>query len=93
MSAIPHQLRAGNGTTTREALGGQAISLAANRAGWKHPWQITPAWQAGAGHWAAVVKPGRILFEIEGLPESVAREAFTLASYKLPIRTKFIIRD
>ena len=58
MSAIPHQLRAGNGTTTREALGGQAISLAANRAGWKHPWQITPAWQAGAGHWAAVVKPG-----------------------------------
>jgi large subunit ribosomal protein L16 len=60
----------------------------------KHPAETRMGKGKGAPeHWAAVVKPGRILFEIEGLPESVAREAFTLASYKLPIRTKFIIRD
>ncbi len=44
-------------------------------------------------HYAAVVKPGRILFEIEGLPEVMAREAFLRAAHKLPIRTKFIARD
>jgi len=39
--------------------------------------------------WVAVVKPGRVLFEISGVTEEVAREAFRLASYKLPIKTKF----
>ncbi len=43
-------------------------------------------------HWVAVVKPGRVLFEMAGVPESVAKEALDLASYKLPIRTKFIKR-
>ena len=43
-------------------------------------------------HWAAVVKPGRILFEADGVPESVAREALTLAAQKLPIKTKFVVR-
>ncbi len=42
--------------------------------------------------WAAVVKPGRILFEADGVPESVAREAFELAAQKLPIKCKFIVR-
>ena len=42
--------------------------------------------------WVAVVKPGRILFEIEGVPEDLAKEALRLAAYKLPIRTKFIAR-
>lgn len=42
--------------------------------------------------WAARVQPGRILFEIEGVPESVAREAFDRASAKLPIKTKFVAR-
>lgn len=42
--------------------------------------------------WVAVVKPGRILFEIAGVSEEVAREAMRLASYKLPIKTKFITR-
>jgi large subunit ribosomal protein L16 len=42
--------------------------------------------------WAAVVEPGRILFECDGVPESVAREALTLAAQKLPIKTKFIVR-
>ena len=41
-------------------------------------------------HWVAVIKPGRIIFEVSGLPEEVAKEAFRLASYKLPIKTKFV---
>jgi large subunit ribosomal protein L16 len=43
-------------------------------------------------HWAAVVQPGRILFEADGVPEQVAKEAFELAAQKLPIRTKFVVR-
>jgi large subunit ribosomal protein L16 len=42
--------------------------------------------------WVAVVKPGRILFEIEGVKEDLAREAFRLAAHKLPIRTRFVKR-
>jgi large subunit ribosomal protein L16 len=44
-------------------------------------------------YWVAVVKPGRILYEMEGLTEDVAREAFRLAGNKLPIRTKMIKRE
>src|SRR3984893_1252286 len=43
-------------------------------------------------YWVAVVKPGRILYEMEGVPESVAREAMRLAAQKLPIKTKFVSR-
>ena len=43
--------------------------------------------------WVAVVKPGRVLFEIAGVPEATAREAMRLASFKLPIKTKFIARE
>lgn len=43
-------------------------------------------------HWAAVVQPGRILFEADGVSAQVAKEAFELAAQKLPIRTKFVIR-
>ena len=43
-------------------------------------------------HWIAVVKPGRILFEIGGVKEEAAREAMKLASHKLPISTKFILK-
>ncbi len=42
--------------------------------------------------WVAVVKPGKVLYEIEGVPESVAREAMRLASHKLPVATKFTKR-
>lgn len=42
--------------------------------------------------WAARVKPGRVIFELDGVPMDVAREAFSLASAKLPIPTKFIVR-
>jgi large subunit ribosomal protein L16 len=51
---------------------------------------------AGKGNvekWVAVVKPGKILFELAGVPEEVAREAMRLASHKLPIKTKFVKRD
>lgn len=43
--------------------------------------------------WVAVVKPGRILFELEGLPVAEARQAMTLAAHKLPIKTKFVVRE
>ena len=43
-------------------------------------------------HWVAVVKPGRVMFEIAGVPEDAAREAMNLASYKLPIKTQFVAR-
>ena len=43
-------------------------------------------------HWVAVVKRGRILFELGGVPEEYARQCFRLAAYKLPIRTKFVTR-
>ena len=42
--------------------------------------------------WAAIVQPGRILFECDGVPEQVAKEAFALAAQKLPILTKFVVR-
>ena len=44
-------------------------------------------------HWVAVVKPGRILFELRGVPEELARAAMRLAQHKLPIKTRFISRD
>jgi large subunit ribosomal protein L16 len=42
--------------------------------------------------WVAVVKPGRVLYEIKGVPEDKAREALRIASFKLPVKTRFIIR-
>jgi large subunit ribosomal protein L16 len=44
-------------------------------------------------HWVAVVKPGRMIFEISGVQEEAAREAMRLASHKLPIRTRFVSRQ
>ena len=44
-------------------------------------------------YWVAVVKPGRVLFEIKGVPEEAAREALRLAQHKLPIKTKFLKRE
>jgi len=44
-------------------------------------------------HWVTVVKPGRILFEIAGVSEEAARGAIRLASYKLPIGTKFVLKE
>ncbi|TFH66809.1 MAG: 50S ribosomal protein L16 [Gemmatimonadales bacterium] len=43
--------------------------------------------------WVAVVKPGRIMFELEGVPEDIARRAMELAAAKLPIKTRFVVRE
>ena len=43
--------------------------------------------------WVAVVKPGRVLYELEGVPEEVAKEAFRLAGHKLPVKTRFLRRE
>jgi len=43
-------------------------------------------------HWVAVVKPGKILFEVQGVEEELAKKALTLASHKLPVKTKFCSR-
>lgn len=44
-------------------------------------------------YWVAVVKPGRIMFEIAGVNEDVAREAIRLAQFKLPMKTRFVVRE
>jgi large subunit ribosomal protein L16 len=43
-------------------------------------------------HWVAVVKPGRVMFELSGVAEATAREAMRLAMHKLPIKTRFVVR-
>jgi large subunit ribosomal protein L16 len=43
--------------------------------------------------WVAVVKPGKIMFELAGVSEEIAREAMRLASHKLPVKTKFVKRE
>ena len=51
---------------------------------------------AGKGlvdHWVAVVKRGRILIEVDGVPEALAKDALRLAAYKLPLRTRFVSRE
>jgi len=60
----------------------------------KHPAETRMGKGKGAPeYWVAVVKPGRILFELEGLDVPTAKEVFTLAGHKLPIRTAFISRE
>ena len=59
----------------------------------KKPLEVRMGGGKGAvEEWVALVKPGRVLFEIAGVDEKVAREAFALASTKLPISTKFLAR-
>jgi len=60
----------------------------------KHPAETRMGKGKGApDHWAAVVRPGRVLFEVMGLTREEAVKALKMASYKLPIRTKFIARE
>lgn len=49
--------------------------------------------KGGVDHFVAAIKPGRILFEIDGVSESVAKEAMRLASHKLPVKTRFVKRE
>jgi large subunit ribosomal protein L16 len=44
-------------------------------------------------YWVAVVKPGRVMFELAGVPEELAREAMRRASHKLPVKTRFVMRE
>jgi large subunit ribosomal protein L16 len=51
---------------------------------------------AGKGapdYWVAVVKPGKILYEMRGVPETIARACMRIAAYKMPVKTKFLIRE
>ncbi|NNN06379.1 MAG: 50S ribosomal protein L16 [Elusimicrobia bacterium] len=60
----------------------------------KHPAETRMGKGKGApDHWAAVVRPGRMLFEVEGLTREEAQKALKMAAYKLPIKTKFIARE
>lgn len=47
--------------------------------------------KGGPEFWVAVVKPGRMLYEMSGVPEDIAREAFRLAMHKLPVKTRFVV--
>ena len=60
----------------------------------KHPAETRMGKGKGApDHWVVVIKPGRVLFEIEGISQQDAQKALASASYKLPIKTKFITRE
>ena len=49
--------------------------------------------KGGVEYWVAVVKPGRVMFEMAGVPEEIAREAMRLASHKLPVKCKFVRKE
>ena len=88
------------GRMTGKAMRGNTVShgeygLQALQPAWITSNQIEAA-RKGKGapeYWVAVVKPGRVMFEIAGVPEETAREAMRLAMHKLPIKCKFVKRD
>ncbi len=58
------------------------------------PAEVTMGGGKGApSHFVAVIRPGRILFEMSGVPVDVAREAMRLAQHKLPVKTKFVVKE
>ena len=57
----------------------------------KKPLEVRGKGKGAVEYWAAVVKPGKIMFEVGGVPLSVAKEALRLAAQKLPVKTKFIV--
>lgn len=75
--------------------GGQVwINIFPQKSVTKHPAEARMG--SGKGnveYWVAVVKPGRVLFEMAGVSEADAREAMRLAGYKLPIKTKFVVKE
>ncbi len=83
--AITHHLRRG---------GNVWIRIFPDKAVTKKPAETRMGGGKGAvDHWCAVVKPGRIMFEIAGVTEDVAKEAIRLASHKLPIDVKFVVKE
>ena len=75
--------------------GGKAwIKVFPDKAATKKPAETRMGSGKGAPeYWVAVVKPGRVLFEVAGVSEEMAREAMRLAAHKLPMKTKFIARE
>ena len=60
----------------------------------KKPLEVRMGSGKGApDHWVAVVQPGRVLFEMDGVSREVAQEAMRLAGHKLPIKTKFVVKE
>ena len=74
--------------------GGNAyIKIFPHKSVTKKPAEVRMGSGKGApDHWVAVVKPGRVMFEISGVSEEAAREAMRLASHKLPIKCKFVLK-
>ena len=90
------QIEAGRIAITRHMKrGGKVwIKIFPDKPVTKHPAGARMGSGKGAPeYWVAVVKPGRVLFEIAGVSEEVAREALRLASHKLPCKTKFVARE
>ena len=75
--------------------GGQVwIKIFPDRSGSKKPAEVRMGSGKGAPeYWVAVVKPGRVMFELSGVSEEVAREAMRLAMHKLPVRCKFVKKE
>ena len=70
------------------------IRIFPDKAVTKHPAETRMGKGTGApDHWVAVVKPGRMLFEVEGLDHATAKEAFIRAGHKLPIKTRLVCRE
>ena len=89
------QIEAGRIAITRHMKrGGKVwIRIFPHMARTKKPLEVRMGSGKGAPEgWVAVVKAGRVMFEIAGVSEEVAREAFRLASHKLPVKTKFVVR-
>ena len=83
--AITHHIRRGGNIWIR-VFPGKPVT--------KKPAETRQGGGKGApDHWVAVVKPGRILFEMAGVGQEVAKEAMRLASHKLPIATRFVVRN
>jgi large subunit ribosomal protein L16 len=71
-----------------------AVTRYMKREGTSKPAEVRMGKGKGApSHWVAVVKPGRIMFEADGVPYEIAKEALRLAAQKLPVKCKFIVRN
>src|SRR5437868_3026021 len=90
------QIEASRVAMTRFGKGGGKVlpRLLPDKAGTKKPAETRMGKGKGApDHWVAVVRPGKILFEMEGVSQTDAQEAMRLAAHKLPLKTKFVTRE
>ena len=81
-------------TTSKSARPAKTAAAAAKKAATAKPAETRMGGGKGSpDKWVAVVKPGKVMFELAGVSEPVAREAMRLAMHKLPIRSKFVTRE